>query len=76
MKKCSIFQRFFGTNVVSLLNLQLAVCREVEEEVVEQLVSRLRHRSLGYNLIQSVGHRLYTVSTDTVRIGHHRRLLV
>ena len=58
------------------LHLQLTICREVEEEVVEQFVSRLWHRSLGYNLIQSVGHRIYTVSTDTVRIGHHRRLLV
>ena len=58
------------------LHLQLTICREVEEEVVEQLVSRLWHRSLGYNLIQSVSHRLDTVSMDTIRIGHHRRLLV
>ena len=58
------------------LHLQLTVGSEVEEEVVEQLVSSLRHGSLGYNLVQSVGHRLDTVSMDTIRIGHHRRLLV
>ena len=45
-----------GQRELDALNLQLAVCREVEEEVVEQFVSSFRHRRLCDDFLYRVSH--------------------